>query len=206
MKRKLQELILDGNRRFTKTLDLPKIVCLCGSTRFYKEFQRVNYEMTALDGHIVLSVGFYPHAEQEVHGESLGVTKEQKRALDDLHLRKIDLADAIFVINVGGYVGESTLSEIAYAIWKNKPIRWLETPEVGTDDWIFANQYRLAPLIAKHAGVGHMYDLPKEKTITLNQDIEGLGKAGDIVSMDKVLDLGFQTGMKLGYAAKKEEG
>ena len=62
-------------------------------------------------GKIVLSVGFYPHAQDEMHGEDVGVTPEQKAALDILHLRKIDLADEVLVLNVGGYIGESTRRE-----------------------------------------------------------------------------------------------
>ena len=103
----------------------PKVVCLCGSTRFYDAFQRANYEET-MRGHIVLSVGFYPHSQTRAHGEEVGCTEEQKHALDGLHLRKIDLADEILVLNVGGYVGESTAREIVYAEEHGKPVRFLE--------------------------------------------------------------------------------
>lgn len=103
----------------------PKIVCLCGSTRFYQEFQELNYKET-MKGNIVLSVGFYPHASKEMHGESIGITQEQKIRLDELHKRKIDLADEVIVINKGGYIGESTRSEIEYAKKIGKPIVYLE--------------------------------------------------------------------------------
>ena len=103
----------------------PKIVCLCGSTRFYSAFQEANYRET-MAGHIALTVGFYPHAQQEVHGEEVGITPEQKVALDELHLRKIDLADEVLVLNIGGYIGDSTRREIAYAVNAAKIIRWLE--------------------------------------------------------------------------------
>jgi hypothetical protein len=111
-------------------LTMPKIVCLCGSTRFYEEFQRANFRETML-GNIVLSVGFYPHAESSkaAHGEDVGITSEQKISLDELHKRKIDLADEVLVLNVGGYVGDSTRSEIAYALANNKPVRWLEAAQ-----------------------------------------------------------------------------
>lgn len=105
--------------------DGPKVVCLCGSTRFYEAFQRANYEET-MRGHIVLSVGFYPHSQMQVHGGDVGCTEEQKRLLDELHLRKIDLADEILVLNVGGYVGESTAREIVYAEEHSKLVRFLE--------------------------------------------------------------------------------
>lgn len=103
----------------------PTIVCLCGSTRFYEAFQRANYEET-MAGRIVLSVGFYPHSSKLAHGQKVGCDDEQKAKLDELHLRKIDLADQVLVLNVGGYVGDSTRREIAYAEQTGKPLRWLE--------------------------------------------------------------------------------
>lgn len=104
----------------------PRVVCLCGSTRFYDEFQRANYELT-MRGEIVLSVGFYPHAKTEHgHGEGVGHDSVEKVALDELHKRKIDLADYVYVLNVGGYVGESTRSEIEYAARFGKPVEYLE--------------------------------------------------------------------------------
>lgn len=108
----------------------PRIVCLCGSTRFYTAFQEANY-LETMAGRIVLSVGFYPHAQAEAHGEERGCTPEQKIALDELHKRKIDLADEVLVLNVSGYVGRSTWSEIDYARQHGKPVRWLE-PEATT--------------------------------------------------------------------------
>ena len=106
----------------------PRIVCLCGSTRFYREFQRANYEET-MAGRIVLSVGFYMHSSLAAHGETWGCTPEQKEALDELHFRKIELADEVLVINVGGYVGWSTSREVAYAEALGKLIRWREPVE-----------------------------------------------------------------------------
>jgi hypothetical protein len=104
----------------------PEIVCLCGSTRFYDEYQQANYDLT-MQGHIVLSVGFYPHAKAEHgHGEGVGHGSTEKVLLDELHKRKIDLADWVFVLNVGGYIGESTWSEIRYARRWGKPVHYLE--------------------------------------------------------------------------------
>lgn len=107
----------------------PKIVVLCGSTRFYREFQRANYEET-MAGKIVLSVGFFMHSAEAAHGETWGCTPDQKVALDKLHLRKIDLADESLILNVGGYIGESTMRELAYTIFAGKGLRFLE-PEAG---------------------------------------------------------------------------
>lgn len=103
----------------------PNIVCLCGSTRFYEKFMEHNY-LETMHGNIVLSVGFFMHRKGDAHGESSGCTPEQKIALDELHKRKIDLADEVFVLNVGGYIGKSTRSEIDYAEAHRKPIRYLE--------------------------------------------------------------------------------
>jgi hypothetical protein len=118
----------------------PIIVCLCGSTRFYEVFQSANYQET-MAGRIVLSVGLYrPSPESEAervryehHGENIGCTPEQKVALDELHKRKIDLADEVLILNVGGYIGESTRSELGYARAHGKRVRFLE-PESGGGD------------------------------------------------------------------------
>ena len=109
-------------------LECPPVVCLCGSTRFYETFQRANYDLT-LRGEIVLTVGFYPHASTlHGHGEGVGHDSASKVALDKLHKRKIDLADYVLVLNVGGYIGESTRSEIGYARARGVPVRYLEPP------------------------------------------------------------------------------
>jgi len=105
----------------------PTITVLCGSTRFYDAFQQANYDLTMV-GFIVLTVGFYPHSAH-VHGEGVGHTEAEKDALDELHKRKIDLADEVLVLNVGGYIGSSTRSEIEYAEKIGRPVRYLEPIE-----------------------------------------------------------------------------
>lgn len=105
----------------------PIIVCLCGSTRFKDAFDDANYHET-MAGKIVLSVGFFMHASGNRHGESIGATPEQKIALDALHFHKIDLADEVLILNVGGYIGESTRKELNHAKKMGKPIRYLENP------------------------------------------------------------------------------
>jgi hypothetical protein len=119
MTERLYERDIYLHRRF------PIIVCLCGSTRFFEAFQRANFEET-MAGRIVLSVGFYPHSSHQAHGEAIGITAQQKHELDYLHLQKIDLADEILVLNVGGYIGESTARELAYAQAHGKVVRYLE--------------------------------------------------------------------------------
>ena len=83
-----------------------------------------------LDGKIVLSVGVSKHLPADHGGEWMG--PEVAAALDELHLRKIDLADEVLVLNVGGYIGDSTRREIAYAHEKGKVIRYLEAAEEGS--------------------------------------------------------------------------
>lgn len=126
-KKMFSRAIESGRLAAAKTaLGIPTVVCLCGSTRFYEQFQQANYDLT-MAGKIVLSVGFYPHSQEEMHSGDVGCTAEQKVALDELHKRKIDLADEVFVLNVSGYVGKSTMSEVAYARATNKEVKWLET-------------------------------------------------------------------------------
>lgn len=98
------------------------IVTLCGSTRFRKEFEEVQKKLT-LDGNIVISVGVFGHA-----GDGDMINEDVKAMLDDMHKCKIDIAEEIFVINAGGYIGESTRSEIIYAQKAGKKIRFLEKP------------------------------------------------------------------------------
>ena len=104
-----------------------KVITLCGSTRFKDAFMQAQKKLT-LEGNIVISVGLFGHSgDQEVwEGMSEDTMTQTKIMLDDMHKRKIDMADEIFVINVGGYVGESTRSEIEYAESTGKPVRYLE--------------------------------------------------------------------------------
>ena len=104
-----------------------KVITLCGSTRFKDAFLEAQKRLT-LAGNIVISVGLFGHAgDSEVwEGMSEDTLTKTKQMLDDMHKRKIDMADEIFVINVGGYIGNSTKSEIQYAAATGKEIRYLE--------------------------------------------------------------------------------
>jgi hypothetical protein len=84
-----------------------------------------------MNGNIVLTAGFSPHSSEKIHGQNVGISEKDKDKLDELHKKKIDLADEIFVINVSGYIGESTKSEIKYAQLNNKPVRFLENHPVS---------------------------------------------------------------------------
>jgi hypothetical protein len=101
----------------------PIVVCICGSTRFSRAWQDAGLQET-LEGRIVLSIGSVTSSDEELAKES-GIVIDREM-LDILHLFKIDLADEILVLNVGGYVGEATGREIEYAQRLGKPIRWWE--------------------------------------------------------------------------------
>ena len=97
-----------------------KVITLCGSTKFKEEYLNAQKLLT-LEGNIVISVGLFGHSgDNEVWSEGT------KAMLDDMHKRKIDMADEIFVINVGGYIGESIRSEIEYAKSTGKGVKFLE--------------------------------------------------------------------------------
>lgn len=97
-----------------------QVVTLCGSTRFKEEFLR-QQKLLTLAGKIVISVGLFGHS-----GDSEALAEETKLMLDDMHKRKIDMADEILVINKDGYIGSSTKSEIEYALKTNKKVNYLE--------------------------------------------------------------------------------
>lgn len=95
-----------------------KRVTLCGSTKFKREFEALNKQLT-LEGNVIYSVAFFGHADKHP------LTTEQKEVLDAVHLKKIDNSDGIFVINVDGYIGESTRNEINHAESTGKFVKYL---------------------------------------------------------------------------------
>lgn len=104
-----------------------KVITLCGSTRFKDAFMEAQKRLT-LEGNIVISVGLFGHSgDDEVwDGMDEGAVSKTKEMLDNMHKKKIDMSDSIYVINVGGYVGSSTRSEIEYAEAHGKEVRYLE--------------------------------------------------------------------------------
>ena len=97
-----------------------KVITLCGSTKFKDDFIRVQKILT-LEGCIVISVGLFGHS-----GDSEAFDEQTKAMLDDMHLRKIQMADEIYVINKDGYIGESTAREIRYAKSIGKKVNYME--------------------------------------------------------------------------------
>ena len=96
-----------------------KVITLCGSTRFKDAFMQAQKKLT-LEGNIVISVGLFGHS-----GDAEVFTEGVEEMLDEMHKRKIDMADEIFVINVDSYIGSSTRSEIEYAHAAGKKVRYL---------------------------------------------------------------------------------
>lgn len=119
-----------------------KVVTLCGSTRFREQFHMANAQLT-MAGYIVLSVGFFLHVEPD----HAGVTPAQKVDLDLLHFDKIRMSNGIYVVNVAGYVGASTMREVALAIALNRTIEWLE-PDAG-NDWMSTRAHDIGAQVAR---------------------------------------------------------
>ncbi len=121
-RRRLQAIVAKLQADFVTGHPGPSVVCLCGSTRFMDAFHETGWQLT-LDGYIVLSVGVCKHTEDH-GGEALG--QEVADRLDELHFRKIDLAGCVLILNVGGYIGESTRKELEYAKLTGKRATFLE--------------------------------------------------------------------------------
>ena len=112
-----------------KATSMPNVVCLCGSTRFWRTFQQASLQET-LAGKIVLSIGAASGTDDEHFGNLPQEEYDRvKGELDELHLRKIDMADEVLILNVGGYIGESTQRELDYALRHGKDVRfWEDVP------------------------------------------------------------------------------
>lgn len=120
------------------------VVCLCGSSRFIERIAAKAWELEK-GGAIALSMHLLPVGYANVQAHHQAEFEGVADAMDSLHLRKIDLADEILVVNVDGYVGASTLNEIAYALAHGKAIRWLEG---DGQDFLEENAHELGLLIA----------------------------------------------------------
>lgn len=122
--------LLDAER------EVVEVVCLCGSTRFADQhaIRRWELEQEGQGKVVVLMINYLPHWWAEEQGwdgnDHFGERTGTKEMLDELHLRKIDLSDRVEVINPGGYVGESTAREIAYAMKTGKPVTYMD-PEIN---------------------------------------------------------------------------
>ncbi len=123
MKADETKLALDG----ILGLPRPKIICLCGSSRFIWYFAVLAWEFEK-QGCITLGLHLLPpnYTTEQVHKDHIAEWEGVAEKMDALHRRKIDIADEVFIINVGGYIGSSTSREIEYADSIGKPIIYLE--------------------------------------------------------------------------------
>lgn len=121
-----QELAIEYITSNDYRASFPIVVCLCGSTRFWRTFQEASLRET-LAGKIVLSIGAASGTDDEHFGN---LPKEEydrvKMMLDRLHMHKIELADEVLILNVDNYIGESTARELAYAQSLGKVVRFWE--------------------------------------------------------------------------------
>jgi len=102
----------------SEVIESDNIITLCGSTKFKKSFDFLNLHLT-LNGNIILQPGCFAHAD------NITITEEQKENLDKLHLKKIDMASIIIIVNENDYIGSSTRNEIEYSIKQNKKIYYM---------------------------------------------------------------------------------
>jgi hypothetical protein len=122
----IRQLLDDVEKLTAENENRPKRVCLCGSTNFTEAFQKAQLDET-LAGRMVLTIGCDMKSDNELFKNKTEYElAEIKRNLDELHLAKIDLANEVLILNVGGYIGESTRRELEYAKKHGKKIRWLE--------------------------------------------------------------------------------
>ncbi|MFD0710516.1 hypothetical protein [Paenibacillus sp. GCM10027626] len=103
-----------------------KVITLCGSTKFKKQFEQANAYLT-LQGNVVIGLAFFEQSE------GFQITHEQAELLGNIHFKKIDLSDEIFIIDVDGYIGNSTRKEIEYAKKKGKAIRYYSDGEIPAE-------------------------------------------------------------------------
>ncbi len=99
-----------------------KIITLCGSSKFKKTF-RILEIMFTLKGYLVISMNIF------FHYDNIQITVKKKEMLDNIHKRKIELADIVYIVNKNKYIGLSTKNEIDYAIKLNKEIEYFEKYE-----------------------------------------------------------------------------
>lgn len=104
-------------------IDKYEVVTLCGSTKFKDDFLKMSKILT-LQGYICIMPGVFGHS-----GDNEAMDSDTKKMLDDMHKRKIDMSDGIYVINKNGYIGDSTKSEIEYAKSMEKWMTYMETPK-----------------------------------------------------------------------------
>ncbi len=109
-----------------------KVITLCGSTAFEAEFVEINQRLT-MEGCVVISLGMFGLPDRADY-DGTADSSDLKRRLGDVHFQKIRMADEVYIVDPGGYVGESTRREISYAESLGKPVRYLSRELLARTD------------------------------------------------------------------------
>ena len=109
----------------------PKIVVLCGSSKFVDIMAVAEWLIERDELAITMGLNLLPHWYPDCPSDHLAEHEGCAEAMDELHLRKIDLSDEIFVVDWDGYIGKSTANEIEYAKKNGKDIRYFSKDIIG---------------------------------------------------------------------------
>lgn len=109
----------------------PKIITLCGSSRFVDVMAVCAWLIERDEGAVAMTLHLLPSWYPDCPADHLAESEGVQREMDLLHLQKIALSDAIFVVNMNDYIGDSTRGEIAHATTLCKPIRWFTHDPIG---------------------------------------------------------------------------
>lgn len=119
------------------------ILTLCGSLRYEDYWHEANKQL-GLAGHICFSVMTFPSIEL---GQKSWYTEDQKWTLDLAHFAKIEESDGIVLLNIEGYLGESSLRELKWARMRNKLIFWAFRDDRKISDPGFGSVERMARIL-----------------------------------------------------------
>ncbi len=170
-------------------------ITLCGSTRFKKAFGEWNARLT-LEGYVVYSVAMWSH------GGRIDPTPEQKELLDQVHLKKILNSEGIFVLDVGGYIGESTRREINYATAIGREVKYLskEFPTWTEDDCrYFRSEEQLAKLVGLdclHVGENLQFLWPNTPDEVVTRSLDNTEGPDRTKKLETIVDLVVQRNRK----------
>ena len=111
----------------------PKIIVLCGSTKYVQIMSVIGWLLERDEGAIVMGLHLLPWWYPNIENipDHLAEHEDCKEHCDSLHMRKIDMADEVFVVNKDHYIGNSTRREIEHAQSRDLPLRWYTDDQVG---------------------------------------------------------------------------
>ena len=113
-------------------MNKPKVIVLCGSSKFCQIMAVCAWVLERDEGAITIGLHLLPEwYSPDLPDSHLAEHEGVASAMDELHKRKIDLADEIFIVNYKDYIGDSTKNEIMYAQEKGVPVRWFQHDDIG---------------------------------------------------------------------------